>query len=162
MTKQPVAEHSAARTNNSSRTPPDLLTIKVLRVCAVRQDVLESKNAVPLPCEMSLFDSRPENKNDTLTDWPQSTRSPCACFRCCCLLFDWVAQPCIGLCSDASLQEKLRNSSFPTLFCQSFPYRSACIRVRACALDIDHPCGSAPRSFRNCASSRNPNDLLLF
>ena len=62
---------------------------------------------------------------------------------CCCLLLDWVARPCIGLCRNAFPQEWLRNSSFPTPVCQILPYRSACILVRACAVDIAHQRDSA-------------------
>ena len=106
---------------------------------------------------------------DFQNDWssfPSSTVQ-CVCIqgvlwssRCCCLL-DWVARPCGGLCSNALPREWPRNSSFPTLFCLS-PYRSACVLVRACAVDVARQRGSAPRSCRNGAFARNPGNLLLF
>ena len=81
--------------------------------------------------------------------------------RYCCLL-DWVARPCTDLCSNALLQGKPRNSSFPTLYCLSLACRSAYILVRACAVGIAHPRGSTPVLFRNCASARNLSSILLF
>ena len=77
--------------------------------------------------------------------------------KCCCLLFGWVARPCTGLCSNAFPWEWLRNSSFPTLPCQTLSYRFACILARACAFDIARQRGGAPRSFQKlclCAESR--------
>ena len=38
--------------------------------------------------------------------------------RCSCLLIDWVARPCTGLCSSAFPQKWLHDSSFPALSCQ--------------------------------------------
>ena len=47
----------------------------------------------------------------------------------------------------------------PTLVCQTIPFRSACVLVRACPFDLaHHPC-SATRSFRNCASARSVDTL---
>ena len=51
--------------------------------------------------------------------------------------------------------------SLHLLPCQILPCRLACILVRACAFDTAILRGGAPRSFRNCAHSRNPSNLSL-
>ena len=81
--------------------------------------------------------------------------------QCCWLLLDWVA-PCVGLYSDASLHEYLRNSSFPTLICQISSISVCVYLVRACAFDIARPLCSAPRLFRDSIFLRNRSILLLF
>ena len=81
---------------------------------------------------------------------------------CCCIFLGWVARPCIGLCSNAFPGEWLRNSSFPALSCENFPYRFACVLVCVCAFDIARQRGSAPRSFRSCACARNFSNFSFF
>ena len=83
--------------------------------------------------------------------------------RCCCLLLDWVLRPCVGLCCNAPSSRVATYFLFFTCYSvQNLPCRTACILVRACAFDIARPRGSAPRSFRTCASSQDLSNLLLF
>ena len=72
-----------------------------------------------------------------------------------------VVRPCIGLCSRPVFHKKRRKSIVHLLFCENLLCRIACILVRACALGTSRPRGSAPRSFRNFVSLRNPSNLLL-
>ena len=81
----------------------------------------------------------------------------------CCLLLDWVARCCVGLCGNASLRECLRNPSFLPNAILANSSISVCVCTCSCMrFDIAHHRSSAPRSFRSSACVRNLNDLLFF
>ena len=69
---------------------------------------------------------------------------------------------CVGLCRKSfPLEEAMYIHFFHLLVCQILPCRIACVLVRAFAFGTARPRGSAPRSFRNCVSVRNPHNLLF-
>ena len=65
------------------------------------------------------------------------------------------------VCREPARQKKRRNSFCHLPFCQILPCRITCILVLACAFGTARPRSSAPRSFRNLVSLRNPSDQSL-